>query len=61
MPRSPWLTPLLQLWETENLVLTLSQSGKELTMSNVSDAGMFQSQIQPLGRVSDLKQKIEQL
>ena len=24
-------------------------------MSNVSDAGMFQSQIQPLGRVSDLK------
>ena len=55
MPRSPWLTPLLQLWETENLVLTLSQSEKELMMSDVSDAGMLQSQIQPLGRVSDLK------
>ena len=49
---------LLQLRETENLVLTLSQSGKELKMLNVSNAVMFQSQMQPLGRVSDLKEKV---
>lgn len=55
----PQRTPFLQLRETENSVLTLSQNGKESKISNVSEAEMFQSQMYPLGRVSDLKSEIE--